>query len=223
MASGEWQVTIELDHLMWGAASLEQGMEVAEQLFGVAPASGGAHPGLGTCNALLSLGSEQYLEIIAPDPEQDTTEFGRRLKAMPEPALITWAAASRDLSQLAAAAAARNLGVRGPRATERATPSGEMLSWQLLFLHDHPYRGLLPFFIDWLASPHPAANNPLAGELERVVIHTTRARELTALFADLDINVDVEAAAEDALSAQIRTGNGTITLTSTQASLDARF
>lgn len=216
-------MTIEMDHLMWGAASLEQGMDVAERLFGVVPAPGGAHPGLGTCNALLSLGSAQYLEIIAPDPEQAETEFSRRLTALPEPALITWAAASSDLSQLAAAAAARDLGVRGPRDTERATPSGETLSWQLLFLYDHPYRGLLPFFIDWLASPHPAANNPLAGELERLIICTPMAGELQALFAELGINADVEAAAEDTLSAQILTSSGSITLTSTEAALDARF
>ena len=216
-------MTIELDHLMWGAASLEQGMEVAERLFGVAAAPGGAHPGLGTCNALLSLGSAQYLEIIAPDPEQESTEFSRRLTALPEPALITWAAASRNLSSLAAAAAARNLGVSGPRDTQRATPSGETLSWQLLFLHDHPYRGLLPFFIDWLASPHPAASNPPAGELERLIIRTSMAGELQALFAELGINADVEAAAEDTLSAQILTSNGSVTLMSTEAALDARF
>ena len=49
---------------MYAVASLGEGMEWAADTFGVPAAYGGEHVGLGTPNALLSLGST-YLEIIA--------------------------------------------------------------------------------------------------------------------------------------------------------------
>ena len=121
-------MALQLDHLMWGAPSLEAGMTEAERLFGVAPAPGGAHPGRGTCNALLSLGASAYLEVIAPDPAQSLEgNLGGRLAGLSAPALITWAAAAPRLESLAAAAAGLGLSARGPAATKRKAPAGGLL------------------------------------------------------------------------------------------------
>ena len=59
-----------IDHFMYAVPNLDDGIKWAEETFGVPPKFGGVHVGLGTQNALLSLGST-YLELIAPDPEQD--------------------------------------------------------------------------------------------------------------------------------------------------------
>ena len=78
-----------IDHFVWGTSDLAEGCAYIEDLFGVAPKPGGTHPGLGTCNALLSLGADQYLEIMAPqDPPPESG--GARLAALPEPGLVTW-------------------------------------------------------------------------------------------------------------------------------------
>jgi hypothetical protein len=213
-------VAIRLDHLMWGAPSLEVGMAEAERLFGVAPAPGGSHQGLGTCNALLSLGQAPsgqavYLEVIAPDPEQDVTDnLAGRLATLDEPGLITWAASAPALQELAGRAAALELVVRGPIPTRRATPDGGMLEWELLFLGGHRFGPLVPFFIDWLESPHPATTNPLAGTFGRLEIRSPEASALNDVFDGLGIDARAEQADEPGLAAHIETGRGTVTLQS---------
>lgn len=206
-------MAIELDHLMWGAPSLDEGMAEAERLFGVAPAPGGVHPGLGTRNALLSLGDATYLEIIAPDPDQDLTgNFGGRLAGLEAPGLITWAAAAGGLSALAQAAARMELTARGPIATRRETPDGTLLQWELLFLGGHPFPGLVPFFIDWLDTPHPATANPAAGEFTELIIRTPAAGALNALFSGLDIGLRAEDGDRVDLEAVIQAPAGEVRL-----------
>ena len=61
---------MKLDHTMFACADLKAGMVEIYSLTGVKPALGGAHPSVGTCNAMLSVDNHQYLEIIATDPQQ---------------------------------------------------------------------------------------------------------------------------------------------------------
>ena len=83
-----------LDHLLIGAPTLEQGIAWLEERTGVRAAPGGSHPGLGTWNALASLGPAQYIEVIAPDPSQPgvATFYAPRLRDLREPRIVTWAA-----------------------------------------------------------------------------------------------------------------------------------
>ena len=206
-------MTIELDHLMWGAPTLEAGIAEAERLFGVAPAPGGVHPGLGTQNALLSLGERYYLEIIAPDPKQDLNgTFGERLAGLGGCGLITWAAAAPGLAVLAERAAALEITARGPTATERRTPDGDLLRWELLVLGGHRFPGLVPFFIDWLETPHPATTNPVAGQYRGLEIRTPDAAALNEIFAGLGIAMSAKQADAVDLTAIIETANGEIRL-----------
>lgn len=208
-------MTLAIDHLMWGAPDLAIGVAEASKRFAIEPAPGGSHPGLGTRNALLGLGDRVYLEIIAPDPDQDLRgTLGERLQRLDACALVTWAARSDDLSAVAGCAEQLGLRVRGPNRTRRQAPSGELLEWDLLFVSGHEFGSLVPFFIDWLGTPHPALSNPAGGQFLELVLRSPQPEQLGSLLAGLGIAVRVERAAQAQLEARIRVGSDEVTLSS---------
>jgi hypothetical protein len=209
-----------IDHFVWGTPDLETGCADIETLFGVAPEPGGSHPGLGTCNALLSLGPGQYLEIMAPQ-NPPPGSVGDRLARLDAPGLITWVVRQSALSELARTVTdwAHDVHKSGPVKTERLTPDGTLLSWDLLFLTRHSYAGLLPFFIDWHETRHPSESAPRGGTLSEFSIHSAEAARLNAIYLDLDVSPVAQTAPESELRARFETPNGPAVLKSTPQSL----
>jgi hypothetical protein len=213
-----------IDHLMWGVPDLDAGVRAAERLFGVTAVPGGAHTGLGTRNALLGLGDGVYLEILGPDPAQPLeTNMGAALQRQPGPALVTFAVASDDLPGLAEHLRRRGLRPRGPVATERVTPEGLRLEWDLLFVGGHGFGGLVPFFIDWRDCPHPSASLPLAAQLDALALGTPQEDEVGPLLADLRVPVTVARDSRPWLRASLTGAAQHAVLESTGESLGLRF
>lgn len=213
-------MSFQIDHFVWAVPDLDEGCTEIERLFGTAPVRGGSHPGLGTCNALLSLGQDLYLEVMAPEAPQPGS-VGERLAGLESPGLATWVIRSGDLAALSAAATdpAVKAAPLGPVPTKRLTPQGDELSWELLFLTQHRYGGLVPFAIDWQATQHPSTTSPIGGALEQFEIRSTNADALNALFTGLGIARKVQASVESALVAQFDTSNGRVELQSTSQTL----
>src|SRR5438046_3045467 len=88
-----------VDHLVYGAPDLESGIRVIENLLGIRLAIGGKHLGVGTHNALASLGDGAYLEVLAPDPDQPKPSgaLPYNLDSLTEPRLLTWAMKADDI------------------------------------------------------------------------------------------------------------------------------
>jgi len=214
---------LNIDHIMWGAPDLQTGIVEAQRLFAVTAAPGGVHPGLGTCNALLSLGRSRYLEIIAPDPAQPLTEFGRRLADLPSCQVISWAAAASELSALVSRAQSLQWSVRGPLDTSRRDDSGELLEWQLLFFRDHGFGNVVPFVIDWQSCQHPATVSPAAGALRELRLFSPQAVQLRQHFETLGLGLGlgltVTAAEQVGIAVDIEGENGLVTLHSSSASM----
>jgi len=155
----------ELDHLILGCRDLGEGIAYVERLSGYRAALGGSHPGRGTQNALLRLGRTSYLEILAPDPEQQDLKWQKKIVELSEPRLVGWALKASKLDRLAASFRARGIPVMGPAAGSRTTPEGDVLRWRTVTLVDDR-EGTLPFYIEWdPALGHPARNAPGACHL----------------------------------------------------------
>ncbi len=202
-----------LDHLLLGVPDLEDGMAWVAEKTGVQAALGGRHPGLGTRNALLSLGQKQYLEIIAPDPTQTTLapQFAF-LQLATTPRLLTWAAATKDIHATAAQAHAAGFELSGPHAGSRTRTDGQTLTWKTLFLKND-FRLLVPFFIEWdAASRHPSEDSPTGCTLQSFTLASPQPEPLRAAFRHLGIAVNVARSNEARLHAVLHTPNGKLEL-----------
>jgi Glyoxalase-like domain len=149
------------DHLVYGVPDLSAACDDLETRLGVRPAFGGRHDGLGTANALVSIGAGTYLEVIGPDRDRPEPvgprPFG--LDELTEARIVAWAVRVPDIDAAVAEAAARGYDPGPVFGLDRTTPDGVHLTWRLTF-PDPDFDGVVPFLIDWLDSPHPSAVAP---------------------------------------------------------------
>jgi len=154
-----------LDHLVYATPDLEATVADIATTWGVTPAAGGRHDGLGTHNALLAIGSGGYLEVIGPDPTQPDPAGPRPFGVddITEPQLVTWAASVPDLALWLEWCAERKIDAGSAIDMQRTTPAGDVLRWRLTM--PTPFGdGVVPFLIEWPGAT-PAASAPTGVEL----------------------------------------------------------
>lgn len=203
-----------VDHLVFAAPDLDAGIAAIEKLTGIRAAVGGSHPGMGTRNALISLGPAVYLEIIAPDPEQADYRRPRvfRVDGIASPELVTWAAKADDIAAIAGLPLADGSVTGAALAGSRKRPDGVTLSWALTDPYTEIAGGVVPFFIDWGKTPHPAGNAPRGAALVALRAEHPDPERVRKMFATLELDVDVSAGPRPALIAVLDTPNGRVEL-----------
>jgi hypothetical protein len=203
-----------VDHLVYAATDLDRGVAEIEALLGVRAAPGGPHPGGGTRNALIALGELTYLEIIAPDPDQPAPD-GPRVFGVDElrgPRLSAWAMRAADLARLRENAVREGTPLGTVRDGSRVRPDGVRLAWRFTDPRVRIADGLVPFFIDWGTSPHPAASAPHAGTLVSLRAEHPEPAPVRRMLESLGIEMAVERGAAAALIATIDTPRGRVEL-----------
>lgn len=162
----------ELDHIVYACRDVQAGTQHIAALTGATAVVGGSHVGRGTHNTLLTFDDRTYFEIIGIDPDQPDPgqPRGFGLDLLVDPKVVAYAihpTADETLADLADVM--RNAGFDPGRslAMSRKKPDGELLEWELTTGGDtaHVMDGALPFAIDWLGKPSPAASLPSMGNL----------------------------------------------------------
>lgn len=151
--------TATLDHLVVTAAKLDSGVELVETTLGQPMDGGGDHAAMGTHNRLLSMGPEDYLEVIAVNPAATAPGHPRFFdldNRTGAPALTNWVMrvdVLADALEVAPPGIGEGLALsRGPYAWRMAVPADGKL----------PFDGLFPSLIQW-DSPNPAPAIPDGG------------------------------------------------------------
>lgn len=205
-----------IDHLVVGAATLEEGLAFARRHFGVDLGAGGRHPDMATHNALLRLG-QVYLEVIAVDGRAPRPSRPRwfeldgpwmRQALATGPRLLTWVVRARDedFGEV-------DTGLFGaPLAMQR-----DRLRWRITVPADGhlPAGGLLPTVLHWDSSPAVTGMPDSACRLHAVVLRTASpawyGRELDAIGAGSLVTLAAPSAGQgEGLSAVLDTPAGRV-------------
>jgi hypothetical protein len=203
-----------IDHLVYATPDLQLGIDTIEKQLGVKATSGGQHPGLGTRNALVALGPTSYLEIIGPDPEQPKPSGPRRfgIDDLKAPRIVRWVVKSNELPAVAERAAKSGVTL-GPIASgSRRRPDGVVLAWRYTDPAVVVADGLVPFFIDWGSSPHPALTAAKGATLTALRAEHPDAARVQKMLDALGLDLKVNQASAPAIVATIDSPRGRVQL-----------
>jgi hypothetical protein len=148
---------LRLDHLAVACTALAEGVAAVEAALGVPLAPGGEHATMGTHNRLLSLGPQEYLEVIAINPAAPHPGRPRWFdldRFAGGPRLTNWVAACDDIG---AALADAPPGTGVPMDLQRGD-----FRWTMAVPDDGclPFDGCFPALIRWHGAAHPARRLP---------------------------------------------------------------
>ena len=216
-------MTPNLDHLVVGAGTLEQGVTYVKEQLGVAIPKGGEHPSMGTHNHLMQLGGNAFLEVIAINPDAPAPDRPRwyglddpfvRGRLERQPQLLSWVINTSDLKGLQA-----QTSFSFGEATE--VSRGD-LSWHFGIPDDGRLlaSGMLPYLIQWHTNMHPAKRMDDVGcTLKQLELHHPQPKWLLSILNEIDATkfVEVKKLDSDAtpfIEAHIETPTGVKTLSS---------
>jgi Glyoxalase-like domain len=210
-----------LDHLVIGAASLEAGIEYVKEVLGVDIPAGGHHEKMGTCNHLMQLGNDVFLEVIAIDETLAAPSRPRWYglddpfvvqKIKTRPALLTWVVNTPDIKGFQS-------NTMFSFGTFEQVSRGQ-LSWLFGIPDDGRLlaAGMVPYVIEWMTKPHPVKTMSDKGcHLKALHIHHPHADWLQNILSDVGAADLVEIHPLNGheaprLTAQIETPSGIIEL-----------
>lgn len=211
---GAGDLLAQVDHLVYATLDLTVGIDTLERLLGVRATPGGQHLGLGTRNALIALGPSCYLEIIGPDPEQARPAGPRRfgLDDRKRPGLFTWVAKGARLETLVADAQHNQINLGRVIPGSRTRPDGVVLNWRYTDPDVVVADRLVPYFIDWGSSPHPAETAAKGATLVGLRAEHPDLARVQRLLDRLGLQLRVQRGPRPALIATVDSPKGQVEL-----------
>ena len=212
-----------LDHIVIGAATLQQGVNYIRETLDIDIPSGGEHFHMGTHNHLMQLGNQIFLEVMAINPKAVAPNRPRwfglddpfvKAQLEHQPRLLTWVVNTPDISLLQKQSKF-NFGAI-------ASMNRGDIEWLITVPADGslPGAGMLPTSIEWGNHTHPSDRYPDLGcSLQRLEIHHPNLDWLKSILESIGADRCVELFSLGAnvapyLVASIQTPSGVKQLTS---------
>lgn len=203
-----------IDHIAYAVPNLEEGCQYLGKLLGCEVLIGGRHLNNGTHNALINLGNEIYLEILAVDTDNEDIKSPRWMGVdlISSPRVTRWALKSNNLLSDLEALKKYNSELGNSFEGSRKKQDGTMLNWNMALPLPGPEVELAPFAVDWKDSIHPTKSLPNECELLSLELLHPTPSIYHDLFKELDIELSIKQSVRVGLLLKIRTPNGIVEL-----------
>jgi hypothetical protein len=208
----------QVDHLLYATPDLDLGVAAIDKLLGVHASTGGQHLGFGTRNALVALGPLTYLEIIGPDPAQPKPAGPRRfgIDDLKAPQLVGWVSRSTGLDALVTRARAQGIALGDALSGGRKLPDGNMLNWRYTDPSAIIEHRLIPYFMDWGDSPHPATTAAKGARLVSLRAEHPDPARIEKMLRALNLDLPVTRGPQPILVATLEGTKGRVELRGAQ-------
>jgi len=200
----------KIDHIVYAVPDLEVAINEFEKLSGVRPVFGGYHTTKGTKNAIVNLGNDCYLEILAIDEGNVSVTPPRwmGIDFIKTPQLTRWSLKSNQLLQDSEILQKYHTEMGIIQGGQRKTNTGE-LTWEMILPLATPAVELAPFMTDWQHSAvHPTHNLPQECELVDLTFTHPNPAVIQSVFDELDVDIIVQKGEKAMIRANIQSPNG---------------
>jgi hypothetical protein len=206
--------SLNVDHLVYVTGSVDKTVDDLSLVLGVTPLMGGQHPAWGTRNALVALGPRSYLEVMGPEPTLSRPGLQRPfgMEGLAAPRLATWVSASADLAAVMEAARKAGVDLGEILQGSRTRSDGTVLAWRMTDLMARREGGIIPYFIDWGHSPHPAESAPQGCTLLELNAEHPDPPRIRSLLSALGLDLPIKQGVSFRLKAVVQSKKGLVEL-----------
>lgn len=206
---------MKIDHIVYGVPDLDLAIEDLGERLGVNPTFGGRHLDKGTKNAIVNLGDQCYLEILAIDHDNEKVTGPRwmGIDFCESPKVLRWAYKTIEIEKVAGHLAMYKTELGKMEQGSRHKENGDELSWIMTKPGSQPEVEVVPFFVDWSNSQaHPTDGMEKKCVLSSIELYHIEPDEIRPLFSDLELNFEITKADRDAIFVYIESPRGIIRL-----------
>ncbi|MFK7908737.1 MAG: VOC family protein [Chitinophagales bacterium] len=203
----------DIDHIVYSVKDLDAACNDLEKRLGVRPVFGGYHRTQGTKNALLHLGGQTYLELLAIDESNTKIEAPRwmGIDLIDRPQITRWALKSSNLESDSSCLKSYDTKLGEIHGGQRKMTDGGLLTWRLVMPTCEPSVDVLPFMVDWQGSSHHPTDKLLKGcQLVGLKISHPEAEKIEHVLQGLGVNLKIEEAKVAGIKIVVKSSNGRV-------------
>lgn len=203
-----------IDHIAYAVPDLAEASLTLAKLLGCEVITGGRHLNNGTHNALINLGNDIYLELLAIDTENGEITAPRWMGVdlLTKPRVTRWALKSDDLKSDLQALSHYSAELGNSFEGSRKKQDGSLLKWHMALPAPTPEIEIAPFAVDWKDSIHPTVSLPNECELLSIELSHPSPELFISLFSAMDIDQKISQGPEIQIKLKISSPNGIVEL-----------